>query len=106
MVRVSWEFLPARTTRYALYALLLINLVPLSRVATLWKITLSVQQRSCFNGPKTYKLGWYADRHVEITAGVDSFNGRLYGFTQWAATTPSDKMIIRINDPSCSVCDW
>ena len=59
----------------------------------------------CFNGVKTYTLGWYSDRHVELTAGA-AWTGRLYGFTQWGATTPREKMIVCISDPSCPDCDW
>lgn len=60
----------------------------------------------CFNGPKTYQLGWFSDRHVEVWAGEESFRGRLYGFTQYAATTSSAKMIIRLYSSTCAFCDW
>ena len=72
------------------------------------------EHRRCFSGPKTYKLGWFDDRHVELTPS-DSFSGRLYGFTQYAATNSSDKMIVRLHNPSSSaclddddeeICDW
>ena len=54
----------------------------------------------CFNGPKTWQLGWFPDYHVDLTvsdlANGMSWSGNLVGFAEKAAATQTDKMIIRI----------
>ena len=62
-------------------------------------------QRMCFNGPKNWQLGWFSDRHVTLTAGVDSWSGRLYGQTVYDTTSSAEKMIVRIVDPTSSTGD-
>jgi len=62
-------------------------------------------QKMCYNGPKNWQLGWFADRHMTVTAGSDSFSGRLYGTTQYDNTNSADKMILRLHDPACTTCD-
>lgn len=64
------------------------------------------EQKKCFNGPKNWQLKWFSDRHVDLTHGVDSFSGRLYGTTQYDNTASSDKMILRLHDPGCETCDY
>jgi len=65
----------------------------------------AVLAKSVLAGPKNWQLGWFADRHVTVAAGVDSFRGRLYGTTQYDDTSSADKMILRLHDPSCTTCD-
>jgi hypothetical protein len=52
----------------------------------------------CFNGVKTYQLGWYSQYHLDLSVNENfEWNGNLIGFAEKAsATTSSDKMIIRI----------
>ncbi|KAL7548652.1 hypothetical protein ACHAWF_011924 [Thalassiosira exigua] len=64
------------------------------------------ERSTCFNGCKNWQLGWFSDRHVNLTPFVDSFSGRLFGTTQYDVTTSSDKMILRLHDPGCSICDY
>ncbi|KAL7534367.1 hypothetical protein ACHAXR_005826, partial [Thalassiosira sp. AJA248-18] len=54
------------------------------------------EQRMCFNGPKNYQLGWFPDRHVDLTS-TESWSGRIYGQTVYDTTTSAEKMIIRIS---------
>jgi hypothetical protein len=58
--------------------------------------------RMCFNGPKTYQLGWFADfYHVDLTdRSFFSWTGDLIGFAERdvAGAIQDDKMIIRIHD--------
>ncbi|KAI2492997.1 Gametolysin peptidase M11 [Fragilaria crotonensis] len=51
----------------------------------------------CYNGAKTWQLGWYTDFHVDLPVG-DSYNwnGHLVGFAQKDSASSTDKMIIRI----------
>ncbi|KAI2502870.1 hypothetical protein MHU86_11617 [Fragilaria crotonensis] len=51
----------------------------------------------CFNGPKTWQLGWFSDYHVDLpNASGISWTGSLVGFAEKANAAPTDKMIIRI----------
>ena len=51
----------------------------------------------CFNGVKTWRLGWYASHHVDIpVAGNSTWTGDLVGFAENGAALASSKMIIRI----------
>lgn len=51
----------------------------------------------CFNGAKTWQLGWFASFYLDLPVG-DAFNwkGNLVGFAEKAYATNSDRMIIRI----------
>lgn len=62
-------------------------------------------QRMCFNGAKNWQLGWFSDRHVDLSASGGAYIGRLYGPTMYSTTGSSDKMIVRISDSSCASCD-
>jgi hypothetical protein len=51
----------------------------------------------CFNGPKTYQLGWYNQYHVELPiSGSFNWDGNLVGFAEKSSASWTDKMIIRI----------
>ena len=51
----------------------------------------------CFNGAKTYQLGWYSQYHVDLPiSGSFNWNGNLVGFAEKASASSSDKMIVRI----------
>jgi outer membrane biosynthesis protein TonB len=49
----------------------------------------------CFNGPKNWQLGWYADRHVTLNSG-DSWFGNIYGLSNYTATSNDDAIVIKI----------
>ena len=49
----------------------------------------------CFNGPKNWQLGWYADRHVTLNSG-DSWFGNIYGLSDYTATSNDDAIVIKI----------
>lgn len=51
----------------------------------------------CFNGAKTWQLGWFASFYLDLPVG-DAFNwkGNLVGFADKAYAANSDRMIIRI----------
>ena len=51
----------------------------------------------CFNGPKSWQLGWFTDYHIDLSVAIGtSWTGNLVGFAQKANATLTDKMIIRI----------
>jgi hypothetical protein len=51
----------------------------------------------CFNGAKTYQLGWYSQYHLDIPiAEPFNWNGNLIGFAEKANASSDDKMIVRI----------
>jgi hypothetical protein len=51
----------------------------------------------CFNGAKTYQLGWYSQYHVNLpSSGSFNWNGYLVGFAEKSSASSSDKMIVRI----------
>ena len=51
----------------------------------------------CFNGPKTWQLGWYANYHLDLSAktNIDT-TVDLIGFAEKQHALPSDVMIVRI----------
>jgi hypothetical protein len=52
----------------------------------------------CFNAAKSYQLGWYADRHQNLSPSARSWNGRLVGVAQYGSITdPNDRMVVRFN---------
>jgi hypothetical protein len=55
----------------------------------------------CFNGAKTWQLGWHADFHLDLPVGNDfNWNGNLVGFAEKSAASSLDRMIIRIRSKS------
>ena len=52
--------------------------------------------RMCFNGAKSWQLGWYSTRHDVFTA-PGTMNYRLVGQADFLATTASDTVILKIN---------
>ena len=56
--------------------------------------------RKCFNGPKTWTLGWVEDRHVTLKGWQKfKFEGDLYGIMDYEETTSNEKMIIMLKSP-------
>jgi hypothetical protein len=55
----------------------------------------------CFNGAKTYQLGWYSQYHLDLPISKQ-FNrsGNLIGFAEKANASSDDNMIIRIIAPT------
>jgi hypothetical protein len=53
----------------------------------------------CFNGPKTWQLGWYNAYHVDLPIdGNFSWRGSLIGFAEKSSAISSDHMIVRIRN--------
>jgi hypothetical protein len=51
----------------------------------------------CFNGAKTWQLGWHSNFHVDLPVGYNfNWNGKLVGFAEKNVASVSDRMIIRI----------
>lgn len=58
--------------------------------------------KMCFNGPKTWQLGWYSEHHLTIDTSDTSngsvlYHGNLYGFVDHDNVSNDDVMIIRLN---------
>ncbi|KAI2496202.1 Gametolysin peptidase M11 [Fragilaria crotonensis] len=55
----------------------------------------------CFNGAKTWQLGWHSNFHLDLPVG-NAFNwtGNLVGFAERSSASLSDRMIIRIRASS------
>ena len=51
--------------------------------------------KMCFNGPKSWQLGWYSDYHVDLSTNNYNWSGDLVGFAEKDNT---NMMIIRIQD--------
>jgi hypothetical protein len=51
----------------------------------------------CFNGAKTWQLGWFSNYHVDLdpTFSID-WTGDLIGFAEKSSASPTDVMIVRI----------
>jgi hypothetical protein len=52
----------------------------------------------CFNGPKSWQLGWYSDYHVDLSTNNYNWSGDLVGFAEKVPVSDPEKMIIRIQD--------
>jgi hypothetical protein len=51
----------------------------------------------CFNGPKTWQLGWFSTYHVNLSSASGfSWTGTLVGFAEKPYASQTDKMIVRI----------
>ena len=52
----------------------------------------------CFNGAKTWQLGWFTNYHVDLPKANDfNWNGDLIGFAERdSSSSAADRMIIRI----------
>ena len=55
----------------------------------------------CFNGPKTWQLGWFTNHHGELKSNSYSWNGDLYGTSDYATvpSSTSSPMILKLVDP-------
>jgi hypothetical protein len=56
----------------------------------------------CYNGPKSWQLGWYSDYHVDLSPNNYNWSVDLVGFAEKDNT---NMMIIRIKDASTSNTD-
>jgi len=56
--------------------------------------------RMCFNGAKTYQLGWFKEYHQDLSSnsGFFTWEGNLLGFVNRDLITDGEKMILRITD--------
>jgi hypothetical protein len=53
----------------------------------------------CFNGPKSFQLGWYNDHHITLSADNNfSWTGKLYGVAGYKKAADSDAVIIKLDD--------
>ena len=54
----------------------------------------------CFNGVKTYQLGWYLDYHLDLPNDNNNFNwnGDLVGFAERDEAGSDNMMIIKIRN--------
>ena len=51
----------------------------------------------CFNGAKTWQLGWHSAFHTDLPVGDSySWTGHLVGFAEKNSASALDRMIIRI----------
>lgn len=62
----------------------------------------------CFNGPKTYRFGWYKEYHVDLSGSTIFWRGTLVGFAEKNALADgdSDKMILRITSSNSREDDY
>ncbi|GFH56166.1 hypothetical protein CTEN210_12642 [Chaetoceros tenuissimus] len=59
--------------------------------------------RMCFNGPKNAQLGWYDDKLQTISASGGSFDGNLYGISDYGTMPGTASVIVKITGSSD---DW
>lgn len=52
----------------------------------------------CFNGPNSWQLGWYSDRHLEIDYKV-GWSGELVGVADYDETSASQPVVLRFEIP-------
>lgn len=57
----------------------------------------------CFNAPKNAQLGWYDDKVETISASGGSFNGDLYGISDYGTMPGTASVIVKITG---STDDW
>ena len=50
----------------------------------------------CFNGPKNWQLGWYSDRHVNLSNG-GFWSGNMYGLSAYQSSSANDAVVVRID---------
>merc|ERR1712238_482603 len=50
----------------------------------------------CFNGAKSFQLGWYKDGHKEINPIVEDYYGRIVGFVNHRNKTKNLDTIIKL----------
>lgn len=56
---------------------------------------------SCYNGPKSWKLGWYSDRHETIDPSKLSKDGQvinMIGLANYENSISTDKVIVQITN--------
>jgi len=57
----------------------------------------------CFNGAKSWQLGWYASRNHEYNVADGIWNGRLIGQVDYAnGNDITSKVVLKLNTPSSS----
>mmetsp|Transcript_19939 Transcript_19939/g.29570 ORF Transcript_19939/g.29570 Transcript_19939/m.29570 type:complete len:625 (-) Transcript_19939:1231-3105(-) len=61
--------------------------------------------RMCFNGAKTFQLGWFKEYHQEFSsnAGFFSWADYMVGFVHRELATDGEKMIVRISDQDSNI---
>jgi len=60
--------------------------------------------KMCFNGPRSWKLGWYSDRHATFTYNLGvSTTINLIGASNYLSATGNDVVVIKLD---ASVTDY
>lgn len=59
-------------------------------------------QNSChvLSPAKSYALGWYSDKNLDIDAWTTPFCGRLVGVAKYATIAGDEKVVLKISDTS------
>ncbi len=53
--------------------------------------------RMCFNGPKSWQLGWYNDKAIELDPVITpGWSGRLVGIAEYNLTGSDDAVLIKV----------
>jgi hypothetical protein len=59
----------------------------------------------CFNGAKSWFLGWYADRHITLNTAISSWQGLVVGIDDYAkgqTTGGEHYVVVKIDDTTSS----
>eukprot|EP00571_Detonula_confervacea_P013210 CAMPEP_0172298404 /NCGR_PEP_ID=MMETSP1058-20130122/1079_1 /TAXON_ID=83371 /ORGANISM="Detonula confervacea, Strain CCMP 353" /LENGTH=1052 /DNA_ID=CAMNT_0013007679 /DNA_START=26 /DNA_END=3184 /DNA_ORIENTATION=- len=54
----------------------------------------------CFNGPKSWKAGWYSDRHTVFNQQDLTWAGQVFGQADYPATNEGDTVLLKLNTAS------
>lgn len=47
----------------------------------------------CFNAPKSWQLGWYADKSLQLDSGNYNWSGKIYGIDDYGSSMNNDGFI-------------
>jgi len=56
--------------------------------------------KMCFNPAKSYALGWYSDKNLDIDASTPPFCGTLVGVSNYPTIAGDEKVVLKIPDTS------
>eukprot|EP00526_Cylindrotheca_closterium_P002346 CAMPEP_0113639918 /NCGR_PEP_ID=MMETSP0017_2-20120614/20947_1 /TAXON_ID=2856 /ORGANISM="Cylindrotheca closterium" /LENGTH=903 /DNA_ID=CAMNT_0000551167 /DNA_START=18 /DNA_END=2730 /DNA_ORIENTATION=+ /assembly_acc=CAM_ASM_000147 len=56
--------------------------------------------KMCFNPAKSYILGWYSDKNLDIGASTPPFCGQLVGVSNYPTIAGDEKVVLKIPDTS------
>eukprot|EP00521_Asterionellopsis_glacialis_P002145 CAMPEP_0195259488 /NCGR_PEP_ID=MMETSP0706-20130129/7990_1 /TAXON_ID=33640 /ORGANISM="Asterionellopsis glacialis, Strain CCMP134" /LENGTH=125 /DNA_ID=CAMNT_0040312989 /DNA_START=202 /DNA_END=575 /DNA_ORIENTATION=+ len=54
--------------------------------------------KMCYNGAKSWQLGWYQTKSVDVDPLTSAWRGRIVGISDYGTTSNDYKVIVRIND--------